>query len=337
MKKNRFASLLASTQSLPDVDNVPSSNIEEEQDGNLRFRPKTGAVASSYTVNLEMKAESLEKQLNEARSQNAAVRIPLDKIQPNPWQPRLVFRDEALTALEDSIRASGVMQPIAVRSHPAEKDVYQLIAGERRTRAARAVGLLEIPAVVLELSEADMAANALAENLVRENLSDYEVGMALVKMQSEFPSKMAMATTFGINRTTLYRLLSVENLPALVHKRLSEQPHLLAGNACYELTKYLSSTKVEDSVLEQLLNELEKGLAQTEVVSRLQKIQQPMNEPAAKAKPAKKPLYLGKTKVGSIENSTAGLTIKLKPQLATPERQAQLVVYLKTLFPECDF
>lgn len=335
MKKNRFQSLLATAQSLPDVDNLPSANSDDE-DGSLRYRPKTGAVASSYMTNLEMKSEALERQLAEARSQNAAVRIPLDKVQPNPWQPRLVFTEESLTSLEDSIRASGVLQPIAVRSHPVEEGVYQLIAGERRTRAARAVGFAEIPAVILELSDADMAAQALTENVVRENLTDYEIGIALIRMQSEFPTKVDMANTFGINRTSLYRLLSFEKLPPVILDKLADKPSLISAAACYELVKYTSDNQISEETANQLIQDLELGLDITDIIHRLKKQGVPQNAPS-QPRATKRQLFVGRKKVGVIDVTDSFTTIKLKTELANNEKREQLILYMKSLFPEIEF
>ena len=95
-------------------------------------------------------------------------RIPVSAIRPNPYQPRHQFDEETLTELAASIREKGVLQPITVR----EKDgVFELVAGERRWRAAQMAGLAEIPAVVRQLTDRDVMEIALIENLQREDLN----------------------------------------------------------------------------------------------------------------------------------------------------------------------
>ncbi|MFA7572443.1 MAG: ParB/RepB/Spo0J family partition protein, partial [Lutispora sp.] len=99
----------------------------------------------------------------------AILNIPIENIAPNPYQPRKNFNNLSLDELSNSIKSYGVLQPINVRKIGAEG--YELIAGERRLRAAKIAGLEEIPAIVVEVVEQDSAVIALIENLQREDLS----------------------------------------------------------------------------------------------------------------------------------------------------------------------
>ena len=101
-------------------------------------------------------------------------RLPIDLLDPNPFQPRMNFDEEMLRDLAESIRTQGVLQPILVRPHPDVPARYQIIAGERRWRAAGISGLHEIPVVCRELTDMESAAAALIENLQRENLNPIE-------------------------------------------------------------------------------------------------------------------------------------------------------------------
>lgn len=341
MKKNRLAELMAFTQSLPSVDDVklePTPTQEYDEDGNpVKFRARTGPASNYYTTNLEAKAENLEKMLNEARALNAAVYIQVEKIVPNPWQPRLVFNDDELTLLEDSIRAVGVLQPIAVRKHSSEEGMYELVAGERRTRAAKAIGLSEIPAVVLDLSNIDMAAHAITENVVRANLTDYEIGIALAKLQKEFPSKISMANTFGINRTSLYRLLSFEKLPQVVLDKLATNQGLLNGHASYALVRFLEKENLSDDILVSLLEELEEGALQSNDIDEkllyLVKAKQESDD-------TKKPTRLKKSvlitpngkRVGSIDKTSTNFVLKIKLDSFGSSQEAQLLEVLQKTF-----
>ena len=102
----------------------------------------------------------------------AVTKLPLQKVEPNPDQPRRTFDEEELQALADSIAAHGILQPLAVRA--SGDGFYQIIAGERRWRAARIAGLAEVPAIVIEADDRKMTELSLIENLQREDLDPIE-------------------------------------------------------------------------------------------------------------------------------------------------------------------
>ena len=97
--------------------------------------------------------------------------VTIDEIQPNPYQPRLEFNNEALMELAQSIRENGLIQPITVREC---ENGYQIVAGERRYRALKLNGMFDIPVIVMDANELQMAEMALVENIQRENLSAIE-------------------------------------------------------------------------------------------------------------------------------------------------------------------
>ena len=125
-----------------------------------------------------------------ARADQELVRLPLDLLQRGRYQPRMDMRPETLSTLADSIRAQGVVQPIVVRpvGELDERGVqrYEIIAGERRWRAAQQAGLSEIPAIVRQVPDDAAIAMALIENIQRENLNPLEEGRALERLISEF-------------------------------------------------------------------------------------------------------------------------------------------------------
>ena len=102
--------------------------------------------------------------------------IPIDEIGPNPYQPRTRFDDEAIRELATSIKATGLLQPVLVRN--AAAGGYELVAGERRLRAARLAGLARIPAVLRQVGEREMMELSLVENIQRENLNPIEEAKA---------------------------------------------------------------------------------------------------------------------------------------------------------------
>ena len=127
--------------------------------------------------------------------------IPVDQIHVNPNQPRKLFDSKALNELAASIQTSGVIQPIVVRRHG---DSYQLIAGERRWRAARQAGLTRIPAVVRDATDAQSLEIALVENLLREDLNPIEEAQAYRRLNEEHGlSQDAIAAAVGKDRATV--------------------------------------------------------------------------------------------------------------------------------------
>lgn len=138
------------------------------------------------------------------------VEIPLDRIGANPRQPRQRIADDALETLTASIRAHGVIQPILVTE---TLDGYQLVAGERRVRAARAAGLERIPAVVRQLADRDQLELALVENLQREDLDPIEAARAYRQLIDEFAfSQEDLATRVGRARSTVANTLRLLDL-----------------------------------------------------------------------------------------------------------------------------
>jgi ParB family chromosome partitioning protein len=153
--------------------------------------------------------------------------IPLDAIDPNPDQPRRAVDPAAIEALADSIRASGLVQPVTVR--PAgEPGRYELVAGERRWRAARQAGLERIPALVREADERERLELALVENLVREDLNAIEVARACATLLEDFGQTHAeLARRLGRSRPAVSNLVRLLELPddvqqMVVDGRLSE-------------------------------------------------------------------------------------------------------------------
>jgi ParB family transcriptional regulator, chromosome partitioning protein len=143
-------------------------------------------------------------------STTGSIEIPLARIRENPRQPRLHMNDEALATLAESIRHHGVIQPILVTE---TIDGYQLVAGERRVRAARIVGLERIPAIVRQLAERQQLELALVENLQREDLDPIESARAYRQLIDEFGfSQEDLATRVGRARSTVANTLRLLEL-----------------------------------------------------------------------------------------------------------------------------
>jgi ParB family chromosome partitioning protein len=170
-----------------------------------------------------------------ARVDEQLARLPLDLLQRGRYQPRMDMRPETLTELAESIRAQGVVQPIVVRPI-GELDArgvqrYEIIAGERRWRAAQQAGLRDIPAVIRHVADEAAIAMALIENIQRENLNPLEEARALQRLISEFAlTHQQAAEAVGRSRAAVSNLLRLLELPEEVCTRL-ERRELEMGHA----------------------------------------------------------------------------------------------------------
>ena len=165
----------------------------------------------------------------------AASTIAVALVRPNPFQPRKQFSDQELADLEASLSASGLLQPIAVRRIPGGQG-YELIAGERRLRAAGRLGWKEIPAVVHDLDDRAMLTLALVENLQRADLNAIEEAEGYQRLADEFgASPPEIAEAVGKKRTTVVNSLRLLALPASI-RRLIQEGTLTAGHGRAILT-----------------------------------------------------------------------------------------------------
>jgi ParB family chromosome partitioning protein len=144
-------------------------------------------------------------------------RLPIDLLDPNPFQPRMNFDEDTLRDLAESIRTQGVLQPILVRPHPTVAARYQIIAGERRWRAAGISGLHEIPVVCRELTDVESAAAALIENLQRENLNPIEEAEGYQRLIQNFGlTHEALGTAVSKSRAHVGNIVRLLTLPEAV-------------------------------------------------------------------------------------------------------------------------
>ncbi|NIP17575.1 MAG: ParB/RepB/Spo0J family partition protein [Xanthomonadales bacterium] len=155
-------------------------------------------------------------------------KLALDRVRPGPYQPRSAFDADSLQELADSIRAQGVIQPIVVR---AVGDEFEIIAGERRWRAAQQAGIEEIPAIVRDVDDEAAVALALIENIQRENLNPLEEAAALKRLVDDFQlTHQEAAEAVGRSRSTVSNLLRLLELSDEV-RELVDARHLEMGHA----------------------------------------------------------------------------------------------------------
>ncbi len=189
--------------------------------------------------------------IKEAKS-NDILEIPLKDIRSNPYQPRKVFNEETINELAESIKEVGIVQPIIVKKSIKG---YELIAGERRTKAAKVAGLETIPAIVKDFNDQEMMEIALIENIQREDLNPIDEASAyenIIRMsgmtQEEFAKK------FGKSRSYVTNMLGLLSLPANT-KRLVQNKKLSMGHA-RALSKIEDDNKIDELATKAVVNSI---------------------------------------------------------------------------------
>ena len=201
--------------------------------------------------------ENFEQTIVEEAKQNDIVETPLINIRSNPYQPREYFDEQALKELADSIKEHGVVQPIIVKKSIKG---YEIIAGERRTRAAKMAGLDKIPAIIREFNDQEMMEIALIENIQRENLNPIEEAEAFAKIiENNNFTQEQVAQKFGKSRSHITNLLGLLNLPQKAKELVKEQK-ISMGHA-----KVLSKISDEDLVNELADKIITEGLSVREI------------------------------------------------------------------------
>ena len=141
-------------------------------------------------------------------------RLPIDLVDPNPFQPRSTFDEESLRDLADSIRTQGMLQPVLVRPHPNVETRYQIVAGERRWRASGLAGLHDIPVICRDMTDMESAAAALIENLQRENLNPIEEAEGYQRLVKGFGlTHEALGAAVSKSRAHVGNIMRLLNLP----------------------------------------------------------------------------------------------------------------------------
>lgn len=212
-----------------------------------------------------------------AKGTSAINDIPLSQITPNPDQPRTDFDEEALQELATSIRELGIIQPISLRKTGEES--YQIIAGERRYRAAKIAGLTTVPAYIRTARESELTEMALIENIQREDLNSIEIALTFKKLIEQYQlTQERLSERIGKKRATIANFLRLLKLPAEVQLGLRDKL-VDMGHARALLS--LSDPHLQLKLYERILKE---GLS----VRRVEQLAKEMAGEAAAAKTAKK-------------------------------------------------
>jgi ParB family chromosome partitioning protein len=211
----------------------------------------------------------------EPAARDGAGELPVDQLDPNPYQPRLQMDAARLDELTASVRETGIVQPILVRRHGAR---FQIIAGERRWRAAQAAGLATVPVTVREVPDAQLLELALVENVQRQELTALEEAEAFQRLQGEFQlTQEEIARRVGRERSTIANTVRLLRLPRELRDLLS-QGRLDAGHA-----RALLALDRQEDQLALGREAARKGLSVREVERRVAQLRAP-RRPAADAR-----------------------------------------------------
>lgn len=197
------------------------SNSKEDSELNSRIAGALGKGSFSTSLfaksesNLKSSAPLVAKETTSNANSKQIALIPIQQISANPFQTREFDDDESLQGLAKSIQQKGLIQPIIVRESANENGtrLYELVAGERRLRAAKLLGLSEIPVIIQDLADLDALEISIIENAQRENLNPIEEALAFKLLQDKFKlSQAAISEVIGKNRSTISNALRLLNL-----------------------------------------------------------------------------------------------------------------------------
>ncbi len=185
-------------------------------------RRALGKGLEELFVNEQIDFSSLEERIVDSTSPDEIVELPIEELRPNPYQPRKVFDEEKLQELANSIKEHGIFQPIIVKKSSIKG--YEIIAGERRVKACKMIGLDTIPAIVRDFTDQQMMEIALLENLQRENLNAIEEATAYKNLLEAMDvTQEELARRLGKSRTHITNMLGLLNLPEEVKDMMIDE------------------------------------------------------------------------------------------------------------------
>lgn len=253
---------------------------------------------------------------DENQDQSRVDEIFVDQIEANPFQPRKEFEENALKDLADSIKEKGVIQPITLRKIKAEK--YQLVAGERRLRASKLIGLKKIPAVIRKFNDQEMLEIALIENIQREDLNPIEEAAAYKQMLANFSiTQEELAERVGKSRSNISNMIRLLKLNKKIKKYL-EKGAITIGHA-----RALLSLENQEEQLRACENVIIKDLT----VRETEKYIDTLKRPFQKAKKTKSKTEL-KTFWKEAETKLAD-TLKTKVKIKSRKKNNLLTIEIE--------
>ncbi|GAA0745682.1 nucleoid occlusion protein [Clostridium oceanicum] len=246
--------------------------------------------------------------------------IPINEIVPNAYQPRKVFDEGKIDELGKSIETYGIIQPLSVRK-TGEK--YELVAGERRLRAAKKIGLKEVPTIIVDICDKDSAAIALLENLQREDLNYFEEAEAYNNLiKDHFYTQEKLAEAIGKKQSTIANKIRLLKLDKNIRKRIVEnkltERH---GRALLKLRDKELQNKILDIVIEKKLN-----VKKTEELIQKELLKQAGKEIASDGKKKIKGIFTSRVYMNTVKQVFDKYGINAKYRSKDYDDKIQIVV-----------
>lgn len=266
----------------------------------------------------------VKSEIIEVKAAEEVIKIPIDKIVPNRFQPRTIFDDDKIEELSRTIHTHGVIQPIVVRT--MEDGSYEIIAGERRYRAMKKLEWVEVPAIVRDLNDKETASIALIENLQREELTAIEEALAYQKLlELHTLTQEALAQRLGKGQSTVANKLRLLKLPEEV------QQAILTRKISERHARALIVVKDKEVQLELLALVIEQDWNVRELEEKIQQLLNPQQEQVTKkARPARKAISKDvRIALNTIKQSLSMVTksgIQVKTEEEDTEEYYQITV-----------
>lgn len=240
--------------------------------------------------------------------------IPIEDIVRSPYQPRRRFSDQDIKELSDSISEVGLLQPITIRK--LENFKFELIAGERRLRAHELLKKSTIEAIIIDANNEEASLLTLAENLKRQDLTDFEIYIGLNGLDENLKkNKQRLAKSLGLNREDMYKYLAFEKLPKTILDDLVEEPKLLGRTAATAFKKFIADhsdiKEIAEKALINVWDKVKNGkIEQTKAVFYAEKFLIQDNEKTTFTSIVKKIEHAGKV-AGNIKFDNKSLKVSL--------------------------
>lgn len=223
--------------------------------------------------NEQINFNQIEEKILDSTSTDEIVELPVEELRPNPYQPRKVFDEEKLKELAESIKEHGIFQPIIVKRSSIKG--YEIIAGERRVKASKMIGLEKIPAIVRDFTDQQMMEIALLENLQRENLNAIEEATAYRNLLDAMEvTQEELARRLGKSRTHITNMLGLLSLPEEVKDMMIEEKISMShARVLSKLENKEEIVRLANKIIEENLNVRDiEDLSKDETIEKSHKI-----------------------------------------------------------------
>ncbi|MBH3441591.1 ParB/RepB/Spo0J family partition protein [Pseudomonas luteola] len=295
-------------------------------------KQKLGSILAQGLVS-QISRHSAVQQVENLKSHRVPRSIPVDLVDANPYQPRLVFDEEYIEELALSIEEEGLLSPINVR---IAGERYELIAGECRLRAHKKLGKKYIDALVEVVDDFESALRSLFENIHRKDLSDFEKYHAITRMRTSFTQVNDLQRKLDISKSQLYRIMAFGALPESSLNMLKANPKMLGANAVDALKPVIKEVQAAgldyESALNKALRDLANGkLAQAGLAKRIREDLLTKSASAPKASTPSEDIVIGERKVARVSTKKDRVIFELDRKTFSDDQLKELRALISNL------